>query len=260
MADIITVIGAPGSGQTTVAMRLACDIYNALKNASICVINMDSNVPALGVVFPNKKTSELASVTALLDKTDMTVENVLRSLVTAPNMKNFGYLGLKAGENRYSYPIPDKRKIEDLFTALQREFNFVIVDYSLNEEISRYALSNADRIVRVFSPDVKSMAWYVSNKHLVNDTDTRLLNVVNTIDATCCLPMEEVIANIKKVDTTLPCSKAVRQQMMNGELWTPLKDKAYNKKMATLVDKTLDPAGKGRDSKTEAIDSSGFGS
>lgn len=260
MADIIAVIGAPGAGQTTVAMKLAVEIYNALKNVSVCLISMDHIVPSIGLLFPNTRTNEIASAATLLDKTDMSAENVLKSLVTAPSMKNFGCIGLKAGENKYSYPIPDKSKIEALFNTLQKNFDFIIVDYAYNEEISKYGLSNADRVIRVVSPDVKSVTWLASNKHLVLDSDNRLLNVVNITDKESCIPTEEVCTSLKNVATVLPYSKLIRQQTLDGELWSPGKEKAYGKKMQVLIEKTLDPSGKGRDSKAEAIEESGFGS
>lgn len=260
MADIIAVLGAPGSGQTTVATKLAVEIYTALKNVSVCIVSMDYQAPSIGVLFPNKRTSEIASAAALLDKTDMTPENVLKAIVLVPGFNNFGCIGLKAGENKYSYPIPDKRKIESLFNVLQREFDFIIVDYAYGEELSKYGLTNADRVVRVLSPDVKSITWLTSNKNLVLDSDPRLINVVNITDKDSCIPTEEVCTHLKNSATVLPYSKLIRQQTLDGELWAPRKEKTFAKKIRILMDRALDTSGKGRDSRAEEIDESGFGS
>ena len=258
MSDIVTVFGAPGSGQTSVAMKLAVEVYHELRNVAICFVSMDYEVPSIGLLFPNKKTSEIASAAELLDKTDMTTEHVLRSLVTVPNMKNFACLGLKAGENKYSYPIPDKQKVEALFKVLQRDFNYIFVDYTPGEELSRYALTNSDRVIRVMSPDLKSITWLTASKHICTDSDNRLLNVVNITDKDSFLPTEEVCTHIKSVTTILPYSRSIRQQMLDGELWLRPSDKLYTKKIAVLVEKTLDPAGKGRDSIAEQINENGF--
>lgn len=258
MADLVTLIGAPGSGQTCTAMKLAVETYFALKNVRIIFLSMDNAVPAIGYLFPNKRSDEIYSVAELLDKTDMSAENLLKSLVTTPNMNNFTCLGLKAGENKSSYPVPDKGKIERLFRTMQKEADFVFVDYYPGEELSRYALTNADRIIRVISPDIKSINWLVSSKNLVNDTDQRLLNVINRTDDRALCPVEEVCAHIKSVTAILPYSSSIKQQLFDGKLWERSGDKKYNKAMATLVEKSLDPAGKGRDSKHDVIEENGF--
>ena len=259
MADIIVITAAPGSGGTTVGMKLAVETYNVLKNVSVLYLSMDNRVPAIAYLFPNRKTSEIVSAADLLDKPDMNAENVLRSIVTVPNMKNFGVLGLKAGENKYSYPIPEKGKIKSLFATFQREFDYIFVDYIPGEELSNYALGEADRVIRVLSPDVKSVAWLTSSKY-VNDSDIRILNVINTIDKDSYTPTEEVATHLKSVTTILPYSKLIRQQSLDGELWKTDKEKAYGKRMQVLVEKMIDPSGKGRDARAEEIEQSGFGS
>lgn len=259
MSDIITVMGAPGSGQTTVALKLAVETYNALKNVSVLFVSMDYIAPSIACLFPNKRTEQIVSAASLLDKPEMSADNVLRNIVTVPNMKNFGVLGLKAGENKNSYPIPDRHKVETLFNVLQREFDFIFVDYIMNEELSRYALGESDRVIRVLSPDVKSIAWLMSSRSIINDTDNRLLNCINVIEKDSCTPTEEVATQLKNVTTILPYSKLIRQQSHDGELWLTSKEKAYGKRLQVLVEKMLDPAGKGRDSRAEEIESSGFG-
>lgn len=258
MADLITVMGAPGSGTTVTGIKLAIETYVALKNVRVIYVAMDPVVPAIGYLFPNKHSDEIYSVSELLDKPEMSSENVLRSLVTCPTMNNFCFLGLKAGENRSSYPIPDKSKIEKLFKVLQKEADFVFVDYVRNEEISKYALAHSDRIIRVLSPDLKSINWLVSARNLVNESDQRVLNVINRNDISALCPVEEVCANIKSVTAVLPYSKEVKQQLFDGKITERGKDKKYLKEMARVVEKMLDPSGKGRDEKHEAIEENGF--
>ena len=258
MADIVTVIGAPGSGQTVTALKLAISTYEALKNVRTVYLSMDYAVPAIGLLFPNKRSDDIRSMADLMDKTDMSTENILKTMVTCPNMSNFCCLGLRAGENKASYPVPDKGKIDKFFKTLANEVDFIFVDYYPNEELSRYALINADRIIRVVSPDIKSINWLVSARMLVNESDQRLLNVINKIDEKALCPIEEVCAKIKSVAAILPYSSGIKQQMFDGTLWERLNDKKYKKEMDKLVEKTVDPAGKGSDAKHEAIEESGF--
>lgn len=54
MGKMIAVCGAPGSGKTTAALKIAEEIYYA-KKGSVIFLSPDLNVPCLAFVFPNCK-------------------------------------------------------------------------------------------------------------------------------------------------------------------------------------------------------------
>ena len=96
MGKMIAVCGAPGSGKTTAALKIAEEIYYA-KKGSVIFLSPDLNVPCLAFVFPNCKEEELYSVGVALDRTDIYREDVLRQMNHVKTMENFGFLGYKAG-------------------------------------------------------------------------------------------------------------------------------------------------------------------
>ena len=102
MAKIIAVCGSPSSGKTTSALKIAQEIYFTAK-CPILFISPDTNTPTLSYLFPRSKDSELFSLGVALDKTTITAEDILRQTVNTDNMKNFGFLGLKTGENKYKF-------------------------------------------------------------------------------------------------------------------------------------------------------------
>lgn len=55
MAKIISVIGSPGSGKATVALKLAQELYCSTSNGAVIYLSPSLKVPALGVLFPNYK-------------------------------------------------------------------------------------------------------------------------------------------------------------------------------------------------------------
>lgn len=118
MGKIIAVCGSPGSGKTTASLKIAEEIYYA-KNGSVIFLSPDLNVPCLAFVFPNCKEEELYSVGVAMDRTDIYREDVLRQMNYVKSMENFGFLGYKAGENKYSYPRPTEDKILNLFSILK---------------------------------------------------------------------------------------------------------------------------------------------
>ena len=161
MAKIIAVIGSPGSGKTTVTLKIAQELYCATSSGAVIYLSPSLKIPALGVLFPNYTPDSIFSLGKMLDKTDIYEEDVLNHLVTVKAMKNFGCLGYKAGENRYSYPDLTDDKVKALFDVLHTMAGYVFVDCTEEEDdlISQYALGMADEVIMVISPDLKSMVY-----------------------------------------------------------------------------------------------------
>ena len=177
MGKMIAVCGAPGSGKTTAALKIAEEIYYA-KKGSVIFLSPDLNVPCLAFVFPNCKEEELYSVGVALDRTDIYREDVLRQMNHVKTMENFGFLGYKAGENKYSYPRPTEDKILNLFSILRELADYVIVDCA-DGLISSMAKSHAYMLVQLITPDLKCMAYYSSNSGMFGLGAENRIKVMN---------------------------------------------------------------------------------
>ena len=70
MSKIIAVCGAPESGKTTFALKLAHSLNNKGKK-KVLYVSFDLTIPALSYLFPNCKDSELYSIGKVLDNTDI---------------------------------------------------------------------------------------------------------------------------------------------------------------------------------------------
>jgi len=77
MSKIIAVCGAPSSGKTTSALKIAQEIY-LRGNCSILFISPDTNTPALSYLFPRRKDTDLFSLGGALDKTSIVYEDILK--------------------------------------------------------------------------------------------------------------------------------------------------------------------------------------
>lgn len=238
MAKLIAVYGSPGSGKTTIALKLAMSAYLQTKDESVVFLSPDLTAPSMALLFPNYHPDEICSLSTVLDNTEISSENILKNAVTVKTMKNFCGLGFKAGENKYSFPVPTAEKINTLFDILGDSFDYVFVDCS-GDEISKKALIKANKVIRVVSPDLKGMTWYSSNKHTDRTENEDLFNVVNITEKELFLPTEEVCTKLHSVAAVLPYSRAVRQQMLDGRMYERLSDKKYNKKMLSIVNKIL---------------------
>lgn len=237
MAKMIAVIGSPGSGKTTVTLKLAQELYCATTNGSVIYLSPSLKVPAIGVLFPNYTPDSIFSLGEMLDKTDIYEEDILNHLVTVKAMNNFGCLGYKAGENRFSYPVLTEDKVKSLFDVLHKMAGYVFVDCTEEENdiISQYALGVADEVILVLSPDLKSMVYLSSNESTLDSHAERAVRVLNINENELYPPVDDVKSNVRNISFVLPYSKQIRGQHLDGLLYERAKDKKYRSELSKIV-------------------------
>ena len=112
-AKIIAVWGSPHSGKTSFAQKLATPIYDNYQ-ATVIVLYTDLETPTLPVIFPNEKAEDIGSVGIPLSKTEIDTDDVIKNLVTIKERQNFGFIGYREGDNKFTYPRFGKAKAEAL--------------------------------------------------------------------------------------------------------------------------------------------------
>lgn len=241
MGKMIAFVGPPGGGKTSVAMKAAIETYCNTKSNRIFFLSPDLTVPILGLLFPNYAPDEIRTLGTIIDNTDISIENILKNVVTVKAMNDFGVLGFRTEDNKYSFPNPTPEKLVDLFSVLTRNSEYVFADCSddFDEQISQYSIQKADVIVRVIPSDLKGMTWYSANKHLYGAEGKPVLNVVNVIEKDLYLPTDEIYSNVGEVVTVLPYSKSLKQQMLEARMYDRLKDGGYNRKLKDLLDRIM---------------------
>lgn len=231
MSKIIAVDGPPSSGKSTVALKLAQEVY-ALTHKSVLYINPDIMIPCMGILFPSSKQAKLYSIGAALDRAEIVKEDIMKVTVTSKYMENFGYLGYKTGEDLYTYPTPTDDKIDELFNAARIMADYIFIDCDRNPDdlISVMGRGAADQIIQVINPDLRSMSYYGSK--LVPEGR---LKVMNVMDKDLYLPINETVGHYHGVDFKLPYSRAVKQQGITGTLPQFVKDPVYRNAMSGLA-------------------------
>ena len=243
MAKVTAVWGSPDSGKTTFAVKLASTIYSEY-NSTVMLVCPDMETPTLPVLFPNAKRDDLSSIGVPLAKTDVAKEDVIRQTVSIRGMENFGVVGFKDGENKYTYPSFDEVKVRALFAALADIAQVIVVDCtsSLSNPISAYAVKYADEVIRIAAPTLKSVSWLSSQLALYADPVYKLdrqIQGLHVPDGELYMPLEEARAHIADVRFSVPYCRAVKQQMMDGKLWQGVKDRDFNAKFRALVEKVV---------------------
>ena len=236
MSKLIAVCGSPESGKTTLGLKLAQEIYFT-KKTSVLFMSADLNVPVMGYLFPHCKASDLYSIGKTLDKTDIYREDVMKQIVTVKTMMNFGYLGFKAGENKYSYPRPTEDKVLDLFRCMSEIAEYVVIDCTSDSDdlISSLAIREADNVILAVTPDLKCMTYYGSNGDAFLGCANKAEYVMNIMDKDLFLPIDEVKTHFKKIQFVLPYSVALKQQTITGTLSERLADRKYREVISQLA-------------------------
>lgn len=241
MAKLIAVCGAPGSGKTTVAFKLAQEIYLSTSDCSVTFLSPDIIVPSVGMLFPNYTPDSLFSLSAVLDCTDISDDLIMGNLVTVKNMKNFGCLGFMSGDSKYSFPTPTKEKVMNLLDVLSAAEGYVFVDCSNDDSdlISKQAIARADHIIQVITPDLKSMTWLNSYGDKITAGLEQCIKVVNITENELYIPLEDVCTHLKNVACVLPYCRQVRQQLLDGRMYDRLNAKEYKKRLSGLVNRVI---------------------
>lgn len=243
MSKLIAVWGTPDSGKTTFATKLTRSIYEEYQS-TVIVVYADNETPTLPVIFPNYKKEDMFSVGAALAKTDVTQEDVVKQLVIVKDKQNFGFLGFTDGENRYTYPSFDLGKVRSLYAVLQTLADFVVVDCTSNlkNPLSRVAVMEAETVIRLATPDLKSMSYLSSQLQLYAEPCFRLgeqIQGLNVPDADLYMPIDEAKTHLPDVRFTVPYSRLVKQQMLDGKLYEKVNDKKFNEKFKAIVEKIV---------------------
>lgn len=241
---IIAVWGSPNSGKTTFATKLATAIYSSFESTVITLFT-DLETPVLPVLFPFEKTEDLGSVGMPLSKTEVEQNDIIKSLVTVKDMQNFGFLGYKTGENKYSYPKFGRAKTEDLLNELCRLADYVIVDCTSNltdNVLAQTAIEKADQIIRLSSPDLKSLSFNTSQAGVYSDSKYRLdehIHGINTPNVDVFMPIEEAKAQFGAISFTVPFCYEVKEQMQQGKLHVKTSDKRFETRMKDIASQVV---------------------
>ena len=134
--------------------------------------------------------------------------------------------------------------MRSLYSVLTSLADYVIIDCtsSLKNPLAKVAVSEADTVIRLSAPTLKSVSYLTSQMPLYADPMFRLDEHIQGIcvtDADLYMPIEEARAQLHDVRFTIPYSRAVKQQMLDGDLYEMVKDKKFNGKFKAIVEKIV---------------------
>lgn len=167
---VLAVWGSPGSGKTTVAVKIAKHLADKKRNVILLICDMTA--PMLPCVCPASELECERSLGSVLAAAHVSESLVKHNCVTHKRMSYLTMLGMLKGENEYTYPAYSETQARELIDCLRELAPYVVIDcgsYIANDILSAVALMEADSVLRLANCDLKSVSYLSSQLPLLRD-------------------------------------------------------------------------------------------
>lgn len=220
---ILTIMGSPGSGKTTTAVKLARTLAARRKN--VILVFCDPFTPAIPALLPEKAAHD-TSLGALLTAPGLTQEGILSACVPVPCSEYISLLGYKTGESLMNYPKVTRDKALELFVSLRYLADYVIMDCATVFEAdpaSLVAIEAADRVLKMGTANLKGISWFQTHSPMLADSryrgDRHLMAIGNLKVGQ---DWEVISGQYGGVDYILPYMPELEQQDYEMALFEPM--------------------------------------
>lgn len=234
---VLAVWGSPGSGKTVTAVKLAKALAEQKRN--VLLLLCDATAPMLPCVCPPAEIEGEHSLGSIFAAAHVSESLVRNNCVTCRRLPFLALLGMRKGENEYSYPPCSERQATELLQSLRSVAPYVIVDcssYIANDVLSAVALMEADSVLRLGSCDLKAVSYFSSQLPLLRDARwdaDRQYKVASNVKPGQAQP---------DAAFALPYSAELEQQYLEGDLLADLglKDsRAYRKELSKILEEVF---------------------
>ena len=221
---ILAVWGSPGSGKTTTAIKLAKHLADQKRNTVLVLCDMTA--PMLPCICPPSDLECDHSLGSILAAAHVSEPLIKHNLVTLKKHSHLTLLGMKKGENEYTYPPYSEVQAKELLDGLREIAPFVVVDcgsYIANDILSAVALMEADSVLRLSNADLKSVSYLSSQLPLLRDGKwdaDKQYKVASNVKP--WQAGEQTGQALGSVAFTLPYSRELEDQYLAGNLLADL--------------------------------------
>lgn len=149
--QMLAVWGSPGSGKTTTAVKLAARL--AMQKKDVALLLCDMNTPMLPCICPPGDLDEEHSLGSVLAATHVSESLVRHNCITHKKIRHLTILGMRKGENEYTYPPEAVGKTENGQTVWRCKIcGYEYVGEVLPEDyvcpICKHPASDFEKVVR----------------------------------------------------------------------------------------------------------------
>lgn len=182
--QIIAIWGSPGSGKTTLAIKIA--EYLSEQNLNTIIVHDDVVCPVIPTIGTNLKRQEEKSLGKVLFG-NVDQGTIKENLVTLEKNNYVALLGYGKGENYKSYPGYVEEIVIDLLMQLRHMADYIIIDcssYIKDNIFTDTVLQRADKVISLSTADLKGRSYFNSTLPLLIDDKyniKRHLSVISNI-------------------------------------------------------------------------------
>ena len=238
--QMLAVWGSPGSGKTVTAVKLAVRL--AMQKRDVALLLCDMNTPMLPCICPPGELEEEHSLGSILAASHVSESLVRHHCITHKKFRHLTILGMRKGENGYTYPVYERQQAEELLACLRSIAPYIIIDCSshiANDILSAIALMESDAVLRLVNCDLKSISYLSSQLPLLKenqwDAEKQYKVASNVRPNEASDHIEQVLGS---VTFQLPHSEEVAAQVLEGNLMKELslKDsRGYRKTLESIT-------------------------
>lgn len=221
---ILAVWGSPGSGKTVTAVKIAQ--YLASKKKNVILLLCDMTAPMLPCICPPSDLECDRSLGSVFAAQHISETLIKHNLTTHKRMAYLTMMGLRKGENEYTYAACTKEQAEELLDGLRSIAPYVVVDcssYIANDILSAVALMEADSVLRLANCDLKSVSYLSSQMPLLRelhwDEDKQYKTAANVKPMQAADQIGQVLGGTV---FQLPHSQEIEEQYLTGALLNDL--------------------------------------
>ena len=218
--QMLAVWGSPGSGKTTVAVKLAARL--AMQRRDVALLLCDMTTPMLPCICPPGDLEEEHSLGSILAASHVSESLVKNNCITHKRLRHLTILGLRKGENEYTYPPYERTQAEELLSRLREIAPYIVVDCGsciANDILSAITLMEADAVLRLVNCDLKSISYLSSQLPLLRenrwDAEKQYKAANNVRSNEASDHMEQVLGSVA---FQIPHSEEVANQALEGNL------------------------------------------
>lgn len=167
---VLAVWGSPGSGKTVTAVKIAKHLASQKKN--VVLLLCDMTAPMMPGICPPSELECENSLGSIFAAQRISVNLIKHNLTTHKKLPYLTMLGLRKGENEYTYATCTKQQAEELINGLREIAPYVVIDcssYIANDILSAVALMEADSVLCLANCDLKSVGYLSSQLPLLGE-------------------------------------------------------------------------------------------